>query len=506
MPAVRIAAADAGYSLPVVTAGEKVFSNSLDPFEAKLPEIIGILLIIPATEIGEMTLKDLVEGVSSPRKVLGLLLFQYGSILYAHIKYYCENGTDASEKTKKLKFNITWRMHQTPSRRFAPARAQVMRVVMLGGEELTLLAFLEIQTLLRNLFILKALVFDDLSFLQPVLGQIALLIFLSIIGLTLLFMVPGLIHRFQPVDALRVFVNRRLGLDYSVLKIVHNLLAGAFAVLLIHVFLASSTGETLFRILFMALWGGVALSLWVYHKLIRPLFLHARSLRVSSVMQHSDTVTEIRMVSPSGALPRYRAGQFAFFRFPASAVGGEEHPFTLSSSPHESFISITAKDLGNYTGKLRLLKEGDSAHLDGPYGLFTLDPEEKGPLLFIAGGIGITPFYSIIKTIAGDDDRTIFLFWAVRKRKDLIYDADFRALASRIKNFHYIPVLSDEEPRDSEEKGFITSDLLRKYCTSLASCRVYFCGPQVMRRLLFRELGKEGVPEKKIRYEQFSLG
>ena len=53
MPAVRIAAADAGYSLPVVTAGEKVFSNSLDPFEAKLPEIIGILLIIPATEEGK---------------------------------------------------------------------------------------------------------------------------------------------------------------------------------------------------------------------------------------------------------------------------------------------------------------------------------------------------------------------------------------------------------------------------------------------------------------------
>ena len=54
--AVGIAAADTGYSLPVVTAGEKVFSNSLDPFETKLPECIGILLIIPAAEIGEMML------------------------------------------------------------------------------------------------------------------------------------------------------------------------------------------------------------------------------------------------------------------------------------------------------------------------------------------------------------------------------------------------------------------------------------------------------------------
>jgi hypothetical protein len=98
--AVGIAAADTGYSLPVVTAGEKVFSNSLDPFDAKLPECIGILLFIPAAEIGEMTLENLMEGVSSPRKVFGLLLFQYGSILYTHIQYYCEKGTDASEKIK----------------------------------------------------------------------------------------------------------------------------------------------------------------------------------------------------------------------------------------------------------------------------------------------------------------------------------------------------------------------------------------------------------------------
>ena len=100
MPAVRIAAADTGYPLPVIAASEKVISNCLDPFQAKLTECISILLIIPAAEIGEMTLEDLMEGVSSPRKVYGPLLFQYGSSLYTHIDYYCEKGTDASEKIK----------------------------------------------------------------------------------------------------------------------------------------------------------------------------------------------------------------------------------------------------------------------------------------------------------------------------------------------------------------------------------------------------------------------
>ena len=79
---------------------EKVLAYRLDPFETKLPESIGILLIIPAAEIGEMPLEDLMEGVSSSGEVFGLLLFQYGSILYPHIEYYCEKGTDASEKVK----------------------------------------------------------------------------------------------------------------------------------------------------------------------------------------------------------------------------------------------------------------------------------------------------------------------------------------------------------------------------------------------------------------------
>jgi len=98
--AVKIVAADAGYPLPVVSASEKVLAYRLDPFYAKIPECFSILLIISAAEIGEMTLEDLMEGIFSPRKVFGFLLFRAASILYPHIEYYCENGTDASEKVK----------------------------------------------------------------------------------------------------------------------------------------------------------------------------------------------------------------------------------------------------------------------------------------------------------------------------------------------------------------------------------------------------------------------
>jgi hypothetical protein len=79
--AVRVTATNTGYTLPVIAAGEKVFSNCLDPFEAKLPVCVGILLIISTEEIDKMPPEDSVKGVSSPRKVLRLLVFLYRSIL-----------------------------------------------------------------------------------------------------------------------------------------------------------------------------------------------------------------------------------------------------------------------------------------------------------------------------------------------------------------------------------------------------------------------------------------
>ncbi len=82
-------------TMPVIAACEKVLTDCLDPFEAELPEFIGKFILIAAAEIGEMMLEDLMEDISSPWKVFGLLLFQ------------------------------------TPSHCYAPARAQVMRVVIL---------------------------------------------------------------------------------------------------------------------------------------------------------------------------------------------------------------------------------------------------------------------------------------------------------------------------------------------------------------------------------------
>ena len=92
-------------------------------------------------------------------------------------------------------------------------------------------------------------------------------------------------------------------------------------------------------------------------------------------------------------------GQFAFFRFKSKAVGFEEHPFTISSETQTIFMSITVKKSGDYTAQLSNIIVGDSLYFDGPYGVFS--PIDNGSnYVFIAGGIGITPFISILKSFS----------------------------------------------------------------------------------------------------------
>ncbi|MBN1647306.1 MAG: hypothetical protein JW874_04670 [Spirochaetales bacterium] len=351
---------------------------------------------------------------------------------------------------------------------------------------------------------LKKAAFGDLTFLQARIGQAAFFIFLAGILLAGTIMAPGILHRIGFMNKLRNFITRKTPLDYNILKGFHNFLTAAFAVLLVHVLLATSTRETLPRMLFAIIWGGTALMIWVFHKLVRPVILRTHRYSVRDIVRLNGSVTEVRLAGPR--LRRQKAGQFVFVRFPGSAAGREEHPFTLSSPPDADHLALTVKNLGNYTSRIPLLKKEDCALVDGPYGIFDLNHAGNRPLVFIAGGIGITPFYAMLGSIPPDDTRAITLFWAVRRKEDLVYDREIRTLTGTLKELRYIPVLSDDNPAPDAEKGYITADLLRKHCSNISEAAVYFCGPAAMRRQVFAGLRRLGVKRKTIHSELFTLG
>lgn len=119
----------------------------------------------------------------------------------------------------------------------------------------------------------------------------------------------------------------------------------------------------------------------------------------------------------------------------------ETYPFSIASSPKEKELMITTRMRpSKFKKALGKLKIGVKVRIEGPFGQFVLHQKKKMPAVFLAGGIGITPFYSMIKT---SPDRKIILFYSNRKKKD----APFLEELSADKNFKMIAVLTRESKK-----------------------------------------------------------
>ena len=340
---------------------------------------------------------------------------------------------------------------------------------------------------------------------QIIVGTIALIIFAVIITVTFLFMVKNNIHRLKVIRRFRSWVTSRAPTDYSKLKILHNLLPLAAMAAVVHVILAG-------RMAFMGAYALSAAILYIRFKFIRPLLLRRQVYTVTEIRNPGGNVTEVRL---TGKKISFTAGQYAYWRLKSRAVGNEEHPFTISSAPGEEEIGFSAKALGDYTASLSRLRLGDEAIIDGPYGKFVLPPDDSISVLLIAGGIGITPFRSMIRNMADHHSiRHTTLVWGVRNRDDLVYDGEFLQLAKRLPFFRYKPVIEKQDEVTSEgtladfESGRVTKGLIRGLCPDLSESNtiVYICGPDSMREAIVRILKSIGVTGRHIRFEKFSLG
>lgn len=341
----------------------------------------------------------------------------------------------------------------------------------------------------------------DYSDMQQYFGVAALLIFASIAILTILIMVPNPLHRFSPLDKFRLYANTRLKLDYSILKKIHNFTVLVLILLSVHVLLAYSTLETWSRMISVSLLSLFVFSFWIRHKLIRPFINSKKGYKIHGISEPGPSLIEVRIAaSEQSGLPAFKAGQFAFFSFPDSGLGGEEHPFTISSAPHEEHLSFTAKKLGDFTARLGDLKEGMAVKIDGPYGVFSIPPSSDKSFLFLAGGIGITPFLSMLKDVQQrKTDVDIYLIWSVRNSEDMVYDTFFRDMEKEIGGFRFIA-------HNSGEKGHLSAEELnRTLGDSLGKREIYICGPSAMRRQLVRDLKSLGIRKSQLHFEQFSL-
>lgn len=351
----------------------------------------------------------------------------------------------------------------------------------------------------------KQMYFPDPT-LQSLLGVIGLAGFAVVILVALLLMVKNRLHRISLVDKMREVITRKPFADYSILKGFHNLSVAASLVIAVHVLLSSATGESVVRQVVMGGWAGVALLMWIYHKVGRVLRRLRGRLSITAVNRLSDRIVELRARATTKKIPVHRAGQFGYFRIQSEACGFEEHPYTISSAPDTGELSITAANLGDYSERLFSVAPGDCLLYDGPYGTFT--PVNDGRShLFIAGGIGITPFTSIV----ADWDRAgiagpLHLVWSVRTEDALVYRAMFQEIESRNPLFRFDPVVT-REPASQSGIRRIDQALLGTHIGrgTENDTMVYYCGPESLRRVVLDALKLIGIPRKNIHFERFSF-
>lgn len=306
--------------------------------------------------------------------------------------------------------------------------------------------------------------------------------------------------------------RRSFKLSFERWRFLHDWLAIAIiALALLHSWYA---GGDLTALPMQALWlllGSLAFVAFVWHRLIRPRRLAAEPYRVEEVRQETPDVWTLRLALPKGDAAHHLPGQFHFLTFPNSAaVPAEEHHFTISSSPTlGNFLESTIKASGDFTSQVGKIQPGETAIVQGNFGRFsyTLNHDES-ELVFIAGGIGITPLMSMLRHMRDTgDERPATLIYGSRTEADIVFrnELDDMQLKQNPK-LRVEHVLSTPDETWPGESGHIDGKMLNRLLDGdLMKTGFYVCGPAAMTDQVVTALRHQMVPHRKLHTESFSL-
>jgi ferredoxin-NADP reductase len=208
----------------------------------------------------------------------------------------------------------------------------------------------------------------------------------------------------------------------------------------------------------------------------------------------------------------FRAGQYIDLTISDTQAGpaiGLTHTFSIASSPFDETLLVTTRMRNTvFKQTLSILPIGSAARIEGPMGSFGLHKNTAKPAVFLAGGIGIAPFLSVLSYAAGKRLRhSIFLFYANRHLEDAAFMDSLWKLESVNPRFRFVPTLTrmaNNNRRWNGRTGHISSEMLVRRVGSLGGPIYYIAGPPTMVASTLRMLYQAGVDEDDIRTEEFA--
>jgi len=208
----------------------------------------------------------------------------------------------------------------------------------------------------------------------------------------------------------------------------------------------------------------------------------------------------------------FKAGQFVDLILPNARKDEAEQPthaFSIASSPFaQEIVVVTRMRNTAFKRALSDLAIGAPVRLKAAMGSFTLHKNISRPAIFLAGGIGIAPFISMLRDVAANRTQMpIYLFYANRFRKDAPFMDVLRGLESVLSKFTFVPTLTRSDGVDGGwegQTGRISGEMLLRHVSSLREAICYVAGPAGMVSAARLALTAAGVDDDDIRTEEFA--
>lgn len=248
------------------------------------------------------------------------------------------------------------------------------------------------------------------------------------------------------------------------------------------------------------------------NKLMRAFHPDWQYARIQKIETHGPGAKSFTLVPDESKgtkeLAYFSAGQYICVYL---AIGASRllRPYSIRSAPADApagkYILTIKRAQDGFASDYILdhWKEGSAVTLTGPEGNFTYEPlRDAKEIVGIAGGSGITPFFSLAAAIAGGaEDCRLTLLYGSRRAEDILLKDELDALARQTDKFKVIHVLSDD-PAEGYESGFITADLIKKHTPS-GDYSLFLCGPQEMYAYCDAQIAALALPPRRVRHELF---
>ncbi len=297
-------------------------------------------------------------------------------------------------------------------------------------------------------------------------------------------------------------IGRRIRTNYQRWFTLHRL-TGLFVIAgLIHGFLVDPVLQrsTVLFVWYIAV-AVIGTTAYLYRELLHPFLrrLWQHNYTVEAV-NHLDQKTLEVVLAPVARPVPFVAGQFVFVRF-GGGHGWEPHPFTISSAPQESLLHLAIKGLGDETqGLIDTLQPGVPARVGMAFGMFDYRGGSHQQV-WIAGGIGITPFRSWIRAFPTEQplEFDIDLYYTVQNEDEALFLDEISTAAAHYPTFR--PHITY-----SKREGSLTMEQIAASCRRpFSESEVYMCGPRRMIQNFQQAFRTQGVTSYRIHFEYFNF-